>query len=112
MDKLIVCMDLAIVIIGIYMAYLAVRMHRTKEVGSLILTEEEKKKCRKPEKFAEYVSPRMFGFSCILIVVGALRVLCDTVISIGNWSFLVLVVFLAAFFWFLEQIRKAKDLFC
>lgn len=109
---MILLMDIAITIIGVYMVITAIRMLVTKEVSRLVLAEEEWKKCRDPKGFAAYFAPRMLVFSLVITAVGIVRILCDTIIRIGNWSMLVLGIFLVAFLLFVEQLRKAKEQFC
>ncbi len=109
---MILFMDIAIALLGIYMDVTAVWMMASKKVSRMVLAEEEWKKCRDPEGFSAYFAPRMLIFSLVITAVGGVRILCDTVLSIGNWSLLVLAVFLAAFFLFVEQLRRAKEKFC
>ena len=84
---------------------------KTGQINSIILAEEEMKKCKKPKAFVKYIAPRMLVFAIVLTVTGIFGILFDTVLSVGNWDKLLLAVFLIAFVIFTVQFRKARENF-
>lgn len=102
-------MDAVIVLVGIYMAVISARMLKSGKVNEILLSEEERRRCRKPEAFVRYLAPRMLVFAVIAMLTGALGLLTAAVAGEGFWTYLFPVVFLLAFFVFSTQLRKARE---
>ena len=82
-------------------------------ISDLVVPKEEIKKCKDPEAYIRGITPWLYGFAAVAVVVGAIGILCDTkVITLGRiWTYVELGAFLAALFAFVSGMRKMKDKF-
>ena len=106
-------MDIVIVFVGIYLAVSAAKMKKSGQISDLVVPKEEIKKCKDPEAYIRGITPWLYGFAAVAVVVGAIGILCDTkVITLGRiWTYVELGAFLAALFAFVSGMRKIKDKF-
>ena len=111
--KTILLMDIVIVFVGIYLAVSAAKMKKSGQISDLVVPKEEIKKCKDPEAYIRGITPWLYGFAAVAVVVGAIGILCDTkVITLGSIStYVELGAFLAALFAFVSGMRKIKDKF-
>lgn len=96
---------------GIYMIAAALKMKKTGEISSAVITEEEIAKCKDKQGFVEFMYWREAAFGVMVALVGALGLLDDLVVSLGVINIIVMVVFLIGFFWFQTGLRKAREKF-
>ena len=122
--KTILLMDIVIVFVGIYLAVSAAKMKKilrefntgkkySGQISDLVVPKEEIKKCKDPEAYIRGITPWLYGFAAVAVVVGVIGILCDTkVITLGRiWTYVELGAFLAALFAFVSGMRKIKDKF-
>lgn len=95
--------DIVIMLLGIYMIFAALKMRKTGEISPVIITPEEIARCRDKSGFIAFMYWKEAVFGGILTVVGVLGVVNDKLIE--------LLLFLAAFLWFQEELRKARAKF-
>lgn len=96
---------------GVYMIGAAFKMKKTGEISSAVITEEEIAKCKNKQGFIEFVYWKEAIFGVMIILVGALGIINDKVVSLGIFNIVELVVFLGAFVWFQNSLRKAREQF-
>lgn len=96
---------------GVYMIGAALKMKKTGEISSVVITEEEIAKCKNKQGFIEFIYWKEALFGIMIILVGALGIINDKVISLGVFNIVELVVFLAAFLWFQNSLCKAREQF-
>ena len=86
--KTILLMDIVIVFVGIYLAVSAAKMKKSGQISDLVVPKEEIKKCKDPEAYIRGITPWLYGFAAVAVVVGAIGILCDTkVITLGRiWT--------------------------
>lgn len=110
--KTILLMDIVIVFVGIYLAVSAAKMKKADRSVTW-LSRKKKLKCKDPEAYIRGITPWLYGFAAVAVVVGAIGILCDTkVITLGRiWTYVELGAFLAALFAFVSGMRKIKDKF-
>lgn len=103
--------DIVIMLLGIHMIFAAFKMHKTGEISPVIITPEEIARCRNKSGFIAFMYWKEAVFGGVLTAVGALGVLNDKVISLNAYNVIELLVFLAVFLWFQEELRKARAKF-
>lgn len=96
---------------GVYMIGAAFKMKKTGEISSAVITEEEIAKCKNKQEFIEFVYWKEAIFGVMIILVGTLGIINDKVVSLGIFNIVELVVFLGAFVWFQNSLRKAREQF-
>lgn len=96
---------------GVYMIAAALKMKKTGEISAVVITEEEIAKCKNKQGFIEFIYWKEAVFGGMIVIVGALGIINDKVISLGIFNIVELVVFLAAFLWFQNSLGKARDKF-
>lgn len=96
---------------GIYMIAAALKMKKTGVISSAVITEEEIAKCKDKKGFIEFMYWREAFFGVLIIIVGALGLVDDLVVSLGIFNIIEMLVFLAAFLWFQTGLRKAREKF-
>ena len=111
--KTILLMDIVITFFGVYLAFSALKMKRTGKITSLVVPEEEIRKCKDEKGYINVIVPYMFFFSVVAIIAGAIGILCYVkVIHVGRiWTLIELALFLLALFFFAYGMRRAKDQF-
>lgn len=111
--KTILLMDIIIAGVGIYLAVEAVRMKMEGRINSLVVPEEEIKKCKDDAGYIRAIFPFMIFFAVVAFVVGIIGILADTkLISVGRiWTYIELLAFLLSLAVFAEGMRRAKEKF-
>lgn len=107
-----VIIDVIIIIIGVYMIYTSIQMKRTNKINNIIVDEQIMRNCKDEKGFVAYLFPRMLSFSIILVAVGIVRLLADTIINIGYFAYAVVAVALISFLLFFKQLSDGKNKFC
>lgn len=96
---------------GIYMVAAALKMKNTGEINSAVITEEEIAKCKDKKAFIEFIYWREAVFGVMVVIVGALGLVDDLIVSLGSFNFIEMIVFLLGFIWFQSGLRKAREKF-
>ena len=82
--KTILLMDIVIVFVGIYLAVSAAKMKKSGQISDLVVPKEEIKKCKDPEAYIRGITPWLYGFAAVAVVVGAIGILCSLKAVCGN----------------------------
>ena len=101
MDVMLV-FDAVVALFGAYMIGSALHMKKSGRINSMVLAQEELKK---------FLYWREMLFGALVLIVGFLGVLNETVMPIGKASILEVIIFLAAFIWFQNSLAKAREKF-
>ena len=107
MDVMLV-FDAVVALFGAYMTGSALHMKKSGRINSMVLAQEELKKVK---GFIEFLYWREMLFGALVLIVGVLGVLNETVMPIGKASILEVIIFLAAFIWFQNSLAKAREKF-
>ena len=98
--------DAVVALFGAYMIGSALHMKKSGRINSMVLAQEELKK-----GFIDFLYWREMLFGALVLIVGVLGVLNETVMPIGKASILEVIIFLAAFIWFQNSLAKAREKF-
>ena len=110
MDVMLV-FDAVVALFGAYMIGSALHMKKSGRINSMVLAQEELKKVKDTKGFIEFLYWREMLFGALVLIVGVLGVLNETVMPIGKASILEVIIFLAAFIWFRIHWRKRERSF-
>ncbi|MBP3488212.1 MAG: hypothetical protein J6K53_07430 [Roseburia sp.] len=103
--------DAVITIFGVYMIGAALKMKKTGEISSAVITAEEIRKCKDKKGFIAFIYWKEALFGALIVLVGILGIINDQVVSLGAFNIVEMLVFLAAFLWFQSQLRRARERF-
>lgn len=103
--------DIVIFGFGVYMVGAALKMKKTGEISSAVIAPEETARCRDKQGFIDFIYWKEALFGVLVVLVGALGIINEQVISLGSASVIEMLVFLAAFIWFQSELRKAREKF-
>lgn len=111
--KTILLMDIVIAAFGLYLVIVGFQMKRSGRINSLVIAEQEQKKCKDTKAYIKGVVPYMYFFGLVSLIAGVIGILGDVkVINCGRiWSFVELALFLGALVLFTHGLRKQKDTF-
>lgn len=109
--KVMLVFDVVIILFGIYMVITSLQMKKSGKINSMVLAQEELKKVKDEKGFIEFLYWREILFGALVIIVGIIGVLNETIISIGKAGIFEVIVFLAAFIWFQNSLAKAREKF-
>ena len=110
MDVMLV-FDAVVALFGAYMIGSALHMKKSGRINSMVLAQEELKKVKDTKGFIEFLYWREMLFGALVLIVGVLGVLNETVMPIGKASILEVIIFLAAFIWCQNSLAKAREKF-
>lgn len=110
MDLMLV-FNVVVALFGAYMIWSALQMKKSGKINSMVLAQEELKKVKDTKGFIEFLYWREMLFGALVLIVGVLGVLNETVMPIGKASILEVIIFLAAFIWFQNSLAKAREKF-
>ena len=96
MDVMLV-FNVVVALFGAYMIWSALQMKKSGKINSMVLAQEELKKVKDTKGFIEFLYWREMLFGALVLIVGVLGVLNETVMPIGKASILEVIIFLAAF---------------
>lgn len=103
-------MDIIMIVIGIYIIYVASWMKKNSKPHKVVLAEEEQKKCKDPKGFANYLCVKMLLFAISVIICGIIGFLADLVFKETIWiNWCMLALFLVSFGIFTYFYRKARE---
>lgn len=100
-----------IVLFGVYMVISSLYMKKSGKISSTVIAAEEIKACRNKEEFISYIYWKEALFGGIMIIVGILGLVNDLIVSLGVVNIVEMIVFLFAFFWFQNEMKKAREKF-
>lgn len=100
-----------IAFVGICLIFSGLQMKKTGEISTLLVNQEEIKKCRNKEKFILAVYKKMLVFGLILLLFGLFSFANDIWFRIGQVYNVVRLAFLAVCYLALSRIRAEKDKF-
>ncbi len=100
--------DVIMVISGLYMAAAGVRMKKSGEIGSVILTGEESAACRDRDGWVGFMYWRETALGIVLILAGGSGVVNDLFFSMRYWDYVKMVSFFLAFCWFYSSLHRAR----
>ena len=101
--------DIVIIGFGIYMIVAGVKMKKTGEISSMVLAEEELKKCKDKDGFINYIYWKEAIFGAVMAVTGILGLVNELVKSLGKFNYVEVVLFLAVFLWFWRELGAARE---
>ena len=110
MDVMLV-FNVVVALFGAYMIWSALQMKKSGKINSMVLAQEELKKVKDTKGFIEFLYWREMLFGALVLIVGVLGVLNETVMPIGKASILEVIIFLAAFIWVQNSLAKAREKF-
>lgn len=110
MDVMLV-FNVVVALFGAYMIWSALQMKKSGKINSMVLAQEELKKVKDTKGFIEFLYWREMLFGALVLIVGVLGVLNETVMPIGKASILEVIIFLAVFIWFQNSLAKAREKF-
>lgn len=104
--------DAVILVFGVYLLFSGMKMQKTKEIGNLLLTEEEVKKCEDKDALAGFFYWREEVMGGVFALFGIVRLLDKYVLKIGGILdiFLMIILLLTAC-WFFYSLRMARTRF-
>lgn len=101
--------DAIILVFGIYLIFSGIKMKKTKEPGTLVLTEEEVKKCQQKEALADFFYWREEVMGVVFAVFGTIRLLDKFVLKIGGiLDVALMVTLLITALWFFKCLQTAR----
>lgn len=101
--------DVVILIFGVYMMGSALRMKKTGVISQTVITPEEIAKCRDKQGFIAFMYWKEALFGGLIALVGLLGIINNLVVSLGAFNVAEMLVFLAAFLWFQNELRRARE---
>ncbi len=101
--------DIIIVIFGAYMVGAALKMKKTGVISAVVITQEEIARCRDNAGFIAFMYWKEAVFGVIVALVGVLGVINDLLLSLGIFNVVEMLIFLAAFLWFQNELRRARE---
>ena len=104
--------DAVILIFGIYLLISGIKMQKNKEIGTLLLTEEEIKRCGDKDALADFFYWREEVMGGVFVLFGAVRLLDTYVLKIGGiLDIALMVVLLITALWFFKSLSIARAKF-
>ncbi len=103
--------DVVILIFGLFMIFSALRMKKTGVISTVVITPEEIKRCKDKEGFIHFLYWKEALFGGLVVIVGILGLVNDLIVSLGAFNVVEMLVFLAAFLWFQNELRRARKIF-
>lgn len=103
--------DIVVMVISIYVFFIALKMKRTGKISSLYLVQEDMKKMKNKEAFINFMYRKSVVFSIVTFLVSIIGVVLSVMklpmICIYVEKFVVLI----AIFWITQMLRKAVEKF-
>ncbi len=104
--------DGVILLFGLYLFFSGMKMYRTKEIGTLILTEEEVNRCEAKKELADYFYWREEVMGGVFVLFGIVRLLDKYVLRIGGMlDIAMMVALLITALWFFKSLSNARAKF-
>ena len=104
--------DVVILMFGVYFFYAGIKMQKTKEIGNLILAEEEVKRCENREALADFFYWREEVLGGVFVLFGTVRLLDKYVLKIGGvLDVALMVILLITVLCFYKSLMTARTKF-
>ena len=125
-DSFMILFDIIATVLGIYVIFRSIVMKKKKEIPVLFVGADDVKNCKDPEGFCNFLFPRALVFGIVCVVFGVVAFYLDGGLARFNvyvgeslatpsWgktvNIILLVIFLASWFWFSFGIKKGKEKF-
>lgn len=96
---------------GLYCLYSCIMMKLKGIINeNLLLNKEVRfKKCKNKEAYIKEMFPSLLVFSIFTTICGGVDLINTFVVEVGRLYVLSLVLFIAAFCWFMVQSKKCRD---
>ncbi len=107
MDVMLV-FNVVVALFGAYMIWSALQMKKSGRINSMVLAQEELKKVKDTKGFIEFLYWREMLFGALVLIVGVLGVLNETVMPIGKASILEVIIFPCSFHLVSEFIGESE----
>lgn len=102
--------DLVIAGLGVYLIYSSLKMKRTGELSTIVVSQEDMARCKNKQGFIEAIAMKSVYFGSVALVYGLLAILNDLYAILGKYFNMVgAVVFIGAWIWFASALRKARE---
>lgn len=101
----------AILLVGVYMIVAGYHMKKNKEIGTVILALEERKKCKDENGFISYIYWREIVVGVAVILLGIAEIANDLLDEAGILPYIGVVIGIIALLWFFYSIKRARELF-
>lgn len=98
-------------VFGFYMIISALKMKKSGEINSSVITKEEIASCRDREGFICFMYWREAVFGMVLVLWWILGMVDEFVASLEKFSLVQTLLFLAAFIWFQHGLLEARKKF-
>lgn len=108
---MVIIIDIVIAVFGIYMIAAGLKMKKTGKISSIILAEEEMKKCKDEQGFISFIYWKEALVGAALVIVGALGLVSRVIDLPRAVDFVEILVFLAVFLWFWRALGTARERF-
>ncbi len=105
-------MDIIIIILGIYLIYIANEMKKTKKINRLVVAEELIRVCKDEAGFADYLSQKMMIFATVLIITGVLMAIHESIFDLGYGFYLIAAIAIGTFLWFYKCLTDGRNKYC
>lgn len=94
---------------GVYLLIAGNKMKTTKDIGTLVLNEDEVKKCKQKESLAEFLGWREVLMGVVFTICGAVRLLDKFLLKIGGILDIgLMIAILVIALWFFRSLQDAR----
>lgn len=100
-----------IVVFGAYLIISPMNMKKSGKIGSLIITEEETAKCKDKQGFIDFIYWKEMVLGIVFMIVGVIEILNDGIWGVKAVSIVGMLIFLATFLWFQNNLTTARGKF-
>ena len=109
--KVMIVFDAVILLFGIYMVISSLQMKKSGKINSMVIAEEEMKKCKDAAGFISFIYWREALFGGIVALTGLIGIINELTNFLGKLTLVELVVFLGSFLWFQNGLKTAREKF-
>lgn len=109
-----VAFDVVVAVLGVYLVVRTIMMKNKKEIPSIFVAAEEIKNCKDVPAFCDYIFPKALIFGIVCVIFGVIDFVIDYGIYTNTPKYVnvvLLVLFLAVWFWFSWGLKKGKEKF-
>ena len=113
MNQMFAIVDIIMLAAGLYLMYAWYLLHFKNVIREGVLVQAGMaKKCKDPEGYRKYMSPRLLVFALCAVASGAIGLYSDFVKPVNSILYLgFMVVFFTVLILFVRYIKKAQDLY-
>ena len=101
----------AMILVGVYMIFAGLSMKKKNKIGTMILAEEEVKKCTDKKGFIAFMYWREILVGGAIILLGLAEIANDLIEDVGSIPYIGVIVGIVALLWFFYSLKKARELF-